>query len=142
MKGMMADPEDWLAQFNAINNLRIMSKYHHGTALMANLDAFTPFLKASVDNLRSNISKNSLMFCNEFFSNTESLQNEKHQEQLIKFLKVALPSIFLRTVYDKVFIAKEAKNAVANCLKNCVIPEVLEIVVQDGCYNKINNKRL
>jgi hypothetical protein len=78
MKDMMADPEDWLAQFNAINNLRVMSKYHHGSALMENLETFTPFVKASVENLRSNISKNSLMFCTEFFGNAESLQNEKN----------------------------------------------------------------
>ena len=138
---MTADAEDWLSQFNAINNLRIMSKYH-SDALMENLDSFTSFLKLSVDNLRSNISKNSLMFCTEFFTNSESLQNEKYQATMIIFLKTVLPSIFHRTVYDKVFIAREAKTAVSNCLKNCVIPEVLEITVSDGCYNKLNNKKL
>ena len=138
---MTTDPEDWLAQFNAINNLRILSKFHSQT-LMENLEVFTPFMKSAVDNLRSNISKNSLMFCTEFFNNAETLQTEKYQESLIKFLEVLLPSIFLRTVYDKVFIAKEAKTAVANCLKNCVIPEALDITVNDGCKNKINNKKL
>lgn len=109
---------------------------------MENLEYFTPFLKVSVDNLRSNISKNSLMFCTEFFNNKESLQTEKYQESLINFLDTILPSVFLRCVYDKVFIAKEAKNAVSNCLKHCVIPQALDITIKDGCHNKINNKKL
>ena len=141
MKQMMADPEDWLAWFNAMNNLRIMSKYH-SAVLMENLEYFTPFVKISVDNLRSNISKNSLMFCNEFFTNKDSLQTQKYQESLINFLNLVLPSVFLRTVYDKVFIAKEAKNAVTNCLKHCIIPEALDITIKDGCHNKISNKKL
>ena len=28
MKTMIGDPEDWLAQFNALNNLRVINKYH------------------------------------------------------------------------------------------------------------------
>ena len=58
------------------------------------------------------------------------------------FMNLVLPSIFLRTVYDKVFIAKEAKNAVSNCLTHCIIPESLDITIKDGCQNKINNKKL
>ena len=77
MKQMMADSEDWFAQFNAMNNLRVMSKFK-SAVLMENLEYFIPFIKGSVDNLRSNISKNSLMFCTEFFSNKESLQTEKY----------------------------------------------------------------
>lgn len=77
MKQMMADPEDWLGWFNAINNLRVMSKYK-SAVLMENLEFFTSFIKTSVDNLRSNISKNSLMFCTEFFNNKDSLQTEKY----------------------------------------------------------------
>lgn len=77
MKEMMGNPEDWLAMFNALNNLRVINKYHSGV-LMENLEYFTPFLKQMVDNLRSNLSKNSLMFCTEFFNNKESLQTEKY----------------------------------------------------------------
>lgn len=141
MREMMGDPEDWLAMFNAINYLRIINKFHVAV-LMENLEFFAPFVKASVENLRSNISKNSLMLCTEFFNNTVPLQTEKYQPGLINFMNVVLPAIFLRTVYDKVFIAKEAKNAVTNCLTNCVIPESLEITIKDGCQNKINNKKL
>lgn len=77
MKEMMGNPEDWLAMFNALNNLRVINKYHAGV-LMENLEYFTPFLKQMVDNLRSNLSKNSLMFCTEFFNNKEPLQTEQY----------------------------------------------------------------
>ncbi len=70
MKELMGDPEDWLAMFNALNNLRVMNKYH-SAVLMENLEFFSNFVKQSVENLRSNISKNALMFCTEFFNNKE-----------------------------------------------------------------------
>ena len=111
MKGMMGDAEDWLAMFNATNNLRVLNKYHSGV-LMENLEFFSNFVKSQVENLRSNLSKNSLMLCTEFFKNKESLQEEKYQSALINFLNIVLPAVFMRCVYDKVFIAKEAKNAV------------------------------
>ena len=61
MKEMMGNPEDWLAMFNALNNLRVINKYHSGVR-MENLEYFTPFLKQLFDNLRFNLSKNSLVF--------------------------------------------------------------------------------
>lgn len=73
----MGDPEDWLGMFNALNYLRVMNKFH-GPLLMEHLEYFTPFLKLSVENLRSNLSKNSLMFCNEFFANKEVILTEKY----------------------------------------------------------------
>lgn len=124
MKTMMGDPEDWLALFNALNNLRVINKYHK-QVLFESLESFSQFVKLSVENLRSNISKNSLMFCSEFLANKDLLSNEKYRSSIIQFLEIVLPALFLRTVYDKMFIAKEAKTAVANCLTNCVTPETL-----------------
>lgn len=57
-------------------------------------------------------------------------------------MNVVLPAVFLRTVYDKMFIAKEAKTAVTNCLTNMVMPETLEITIKEGCQNKLSNKKL
>ena len=73
----MSDPEEWNAQFEAINLLRVINKYHFDT-LMQNLQSFTKFLKDSVDNLRSGISKNALMFTTEFLS------NEGHQKRSVE----------------------------------------------------------
>jgi len=53
-----------------------------------------------------------------------------------------LPAVFARSVYDKVFIAKEAKNAVAQCMTNFVSPDTLTIIISEGCKNRINNKTL
>ena len=64
----MSDPEEWNEQFEAINQLRVMNKFHYDV-LMKNLISFSKFIKDSVDNLRSGISKNALMFTTEFFGN-------------------------------------------------------------------------
>ena len=66
-----------------------------------------------MENLRSGIQKNSLIFCTEFF---KSGQNSK---DVIPFVEAILPSVLFKTVYDKVFISKEAKNAVTYSLENC-----------------------
>ena len=58
------DPEKWKEQFDTIDILRRMLKFHP-EILFSNLSSFNSFLKLSVDNLRSGISKNSLMFSNE-----------------------------------------------------------------------------
>lgn len=141
MKELISVPEDWSNLFTAINHLRVMNKFHPAV-LFENLDFFANFCKQSCENLRSNISKNGLMLSNEMFKNKETMQTEKYQESITKFLQVVLPAVFARTVYDKVFIAKEAKNAVAQCMTNFVSPDILTIIISEGCKNRINNKTL
>ena len=53
-----------------------------------------------------------------------------------------LPSVIYKTVYDKVFISKEALSAVKNWLTHCIYPETLNMVIQHGCLCKSNNKKL
>jgi len=77
MKMLMSVPEEWSNLFNAINNLRVMNKFHSGV-LFENLEFFAKFCQESVQNLRSNISKNGLMFSNEMFKNKEAMQTEKY----------------------------------------------------------------
>jgi len=66
-------------------------------------------------NLRSGIQKNSLMFTTEFFRN----EFNNCDTTLISFVQKVLPSVMFKTVYDKVFISKEAKNSVTASLKSC-----------------------
>lgn len=62
---------------------------------------------------------------------------------MVPFLDKVLPSILFKTVYDKVFISKEARTAVGNSLESCAAhSEVLRILINDGCRNKKNNKQL
>jgi len=77
MKMLMSVPEEWSNLFNAINNLRVMNKFH-SAVLFENLEFFAKFCQESVQNLRSNISKNGLMFSNEMFKNKEAMQTEKY----------------------------------------------------------------
>lgn len=90
-----------------------------------------------MENLRSGIQKNSLMFATEFFKNIEIGQNT---EKLISFVETVLPSVLFKTVYDKVFISKEAKNAVTHSLHTCHFKETLGVIINDGCLNKSNKK--
>ena len=92
-------------------------------------------MKESVENLRSGNQKNSLMFCSEFFKNVEEGQHAK----LIPFVETVLPSVLFKTVYDKVFISKEAKSAITFALSTCSFNETLKVIL-DGCLQKSNIK--
>ena len=60
------DPEQWFLQFEALDDLRRVNKFYP-ELLFRFMGQYEPFIKESVDNLRSGISKNSLMFVHEFF---------------------------------------------------------------------------
>ena len=107
MQTRIGNPEEWHAQFEGLDFLRIINKYHPDT-LMQHLDHFSTFLRDSIDNLRSGISKDALMFTTEFFNNKELLTNPEYEEYIIRFIDVVMPSIVFKTVYEKSFIAKEA----------------------------------
>jgi hypothetical protein len=52
--------------------------------------------------------KNSLMFINELAS------VKRVEPSIAVFLKAALPNVLIKTVYEKNFIASEAKKACSN----------------------------
>lgn len=125
-----------------------MNKYHVAT-LMKYLNKLTEFIKNSVDNLRSGISKNALMLTTEISQNGEAVgikspDAEKNNENILDYINTVLPSVLFKTVYDKVFISKEAKNAINNSLGEgkCLYREMLIVLIEDGCNNKYNNKKL
>ena len=62
-----AHSDDWKAQYDAVNVLRQLSKFNH-ELLISHLSKFGEFLKVQIDNLRSNLIKNALLFIIEFFS--------------------------------------------------------------------------
>ena len=76
---MNGDSEDWSTQFEALDMLRVCNKHHSGL-LIESLHLYQQFVKDSVDNLRSNISKNGLMFCTELLNNKEAVCEEKYRE--------------------------------------------------------------
>ena len=125
-----------------------MNKYHVET-LMKYLNKLTDFIKNSVDNLRSGISKNALMLTTEISLNEEALgikspKAQENNENILLYINTVLPIVLFKTVYDKVFIAREAKNTINNCLGDgkCLYREMLVVLIEDGCNNKYNNKKL
>jgi len=52
------------------------------------------------------------------------------------------PSILFKTVYDKSFINKEAKNSILNSFNSCLIYENLEVLLKDGTMSKLKNNAL
>lgn len=82
MATRMADQEAWNDQFDGINFLRIMNKFHLNL-LMENLSKFEVFIQQSIMNLRSGIQQNSLMFTSEFFKNTFQQAQDDTLKQFI-----------------------------------------------------------
>ena len=137
MATRMANQEAWNEQFEGINFLRVMNKFHL-SLLIQNLNKFEVFLQQSVMNLRSGIQQNSLMFTSEFFKNNFA----DCDDTLKQFVKCLLPSVLFKTVYDKKFISNLAKASVVSSFKYCPFIETLEILLEDGCLCKSNNKKL
>ena len=137
MATRMANQEAWNEQFEGINFLRVMNKFHL-SLLIQNLNKFEVFLQQSVMNLRSGIQQNSLMFTSEFFKNNFA----DCDDTLKQFVKCVLPSVLFKTVYDKKFISNLAKASVVSSFKSCPFIETLEILLEDGCLCKSNNKKL
>jgi hypothetical protein len=133
--------EDWSVAFKAIDDLRITNKYHPAE-LAENIDYLAPLIKAAVDNLRSNISKNALTLCNEIYANKSMTGELKYASQLKTFVRNTVPSLLQRTLADKVFINKEAKEALSQCVTNLAVPETLEVLSNEGLRNKQNNMKL
>lgn len=93
--------------------------------------------------MRSGISKNSLMFTTELFANKVCLQTTEMHSYVEIFVETVLPSVLGKTVYEKTFISKEAKNSVTNAIHSCShFPHLLRILIHSGCKNTKNNRSL
>lgn len=74
-----------------------------------------PFIAAQVDNLRSNISKCALMLVKEFFM--RGADTPEPDARMSHFCRLVIPVTLIKTVYEKQFIAIEAKKACEFCAK-------------------------
>ena len=107
---------------------------------MLYLEHFAEFIKDSIENLRSGISKDALMLTTELFDNQNAMKDPQSQEAIIRFIEITMPSIVVKTVYEKAFIAREARTSVQNALNMCRYDELLNILIETGC--KGNNIKL
>lgn len=81
--------------------------------LIAYIEHFSKFVKGQIDNLRSNLSKNSLLFLKEFSSNK---RNEGDHIKLSVFITHVYPIALVKTIYEKNFIVLEAKTTFTNAV--------------------------
>ena len=100
--------------------IRVLNKYRQENI---DLNVISKFIKSSVENLRSGISKNALVFLTEFFGSV------RKKESLADFVAKILPSIMVKTGADKVFISKEAKNAMVNLVGSCHFGRTLDVLL-------------
>lgn len=92
---------------------------------------FSEFVKGQVDNLRSNLSKNALLFLKEFSSH----QRMSSYDTIGPFVKVVFPQALIKTVYEKNFIVAEAKRTIELAVQNLIMPEIIDVLVE-GCQAK------
>jgi hypothetical protein len=130
---MIKDPELWHLQFQALDEFRRMNKFYL-RSFVAAVPTYTEFLVCSVDNLRSGISKLSLMLLNEFFQGNHEASAELDAALLCLIEKV-MPSVLLKTNYEKVFIQKEARDVMTQALQKCQHKELLKVLL-DCQHNK------
>ena len=118
----MMEGEDWKQQYESLNVLRALNKYHREVlfeggesqeSIMNKVVA--PFIAAQVDNLRSNISKCALMLAKEIFMRGAEAPEPDHR--MSQFSRIVLPVTLIKTVYEKQFIAQEARKACEFCAK-------------------------
>lgn len=132
--------EEWAVTFEALDILRAVNKYYTAD-LVENLDMFADFTRKGVESLRSSIIKNSLTFICELFANKSIIDEVKYHESLMKFSDVVFGAVLAKTTYDKVFIAKEAKNAVQVIMENWPTAHTFWLLEEHG-IKKSNNKKL
>ena len=90
------------------------------------------FVKDGVDNLRSNLTKCALMLVKELFGSTGLHVYQEPDQRLRSILRIALPTVLLKTVFEKQFIAIEAKKACEACVSNKAnaLPEAVDVFVE------------
>lgn len=92
-------------QWDAVLHLRVLNKYYF-RALEAIIDQLTCFIKAQVDSLRSNNSRNALALFHEIFSQNAELCPEglKINDTWSVFLDATFPVVFSKCAADKKFL--------------------------------------
>ena len=125
------DKLDWKAHFDVIDSLRILNKYQ-SSDLLRNISLFIPFLQQGIDSLRSNVSKNSLLFVKELIN--RSCENPPSEELILKIL----PMIIDKALSDKAFIKNEAKSAIKEFEKHGCW-DVTIYILGEKSYDKNSN---
>lgn len=138
----MIKSDDWKQHYDALNALRVLNKFNRDT-LLGERSAYgseesecsriiAQFVKEGVDNLRSNLTKCALMLVKEIFGSTGADVYQEPDQRLRSLLRTSLPTVLLKTVFEKQFIAIEAKKACEACVSNKAnaLPEAVDVFVE------------
>lgn len=117
LKEQVTTEDNWRIHFDAIESLRILNKYYPNDIRKYFADLIV-FLQKSMESLRSNLSKNTLMLIREIF------ESYKHTQSLDEFLKEIVPIILEKSVSEKSFLKNEARAA-------------LKALEKTGCNNNV-----
>jgi hypothetical protein len=112
---------DWKTQFETTNKLRRLIEYHPEVILAqlpANIHALVLDMVAMVENLRSSVSKNSLICINEFIVLMgKQIDNE---------MDIVLEKLIKKSADTNVFISSEVQKCLNTLCVNSTPSKVLE----------------
>ena len=119
---------DWLDHFNAIDNLRILGKYH-AENMNGIFDYFGRQIENSLNSSKSCIAKNALIFVNETFQHAKRSQL---QTVIVLFL---LPKLISKASGISKTLKPLADAALTGMVQNCISNELLVALCETTCNN-------
>lgn len=131
-KVLFSESLDWKQDFENVDILRKLNKFQEKEFPHFFIIAF-PFVISSLNNLRSNLTKNGLILIQEVFSKHDFLFSNE------ELANAVTPILFEKVCCEKNFIRLEAKNALEELERKCgaqmVILEILNKLLNDKNQN-------
>lgn len=106
---LLKDKNDWRNQFEFLDSLRSVNKFQGTATINQVVPPFCSILKDCAESIRSNISKNTLLFFGELF---KGLQLDVPLRDEI--LSAVIPKLIEKSIADKAFLKTEAKASLKN----------------------------
>jgi len=113
IKMLFADKTQWKPRFDAIDNLRILNKYH-ANKMNEIISGFWPNILESFESQKTCIVKNILMFSSEVFMNAGQVRLYD------ECIQVLVPCVLNKSVSEKSVLKKEAETALQFLINNCL----------------------
>jgi hypothetical protein len=128
----LAVSDDWRHHYECLNLLRALNRHRRDELLdfIAGGGLGAGFIKEQIENLRSNLSKCALMFVKEVFM--QGASQTEPDDRLAEFMRTALQPTLVKTVFEKHFIALEAKKATEQLVRGGAnsLPEAVDALVE------------
>lgn len=128
MRILFEDKSHWKPKFDAIDNLRILNKYH-ASKMNEIIGLFWTYIHESFESQKTFVVKNILMFSTEAFMNAREV---RIQDEVVVFL---IPQVLNKCISEKSIIKKEAESALCNLFSNCCYDSAI-ITLSKCCFEK------